>query len=218
MRRRLMPKPPLLIATPAAADGQRIGLMGGSFNPPHQGHLTVAETALTRLGLDRIWWMATPGNPLKPQAGLAPLAERLAAIEKLTGGDRRHVATGFEAELGSAYTVDTLAFLIRRFPRTRFIWVMGADNLATFHRWRRWREISGLVAIAVVDRPCWHLRALSSPVAGALARRRVGDAAVARLADRRPPAWAMLTTRLSALSSTELRAGRTTAGTRTDSA
>ena len=142
MRRHARRRPDLLIATPPAAAGQRIGLMGGSFNPPHDGHLAVSRTALRRLKLDRVWWLVSPGNPLKANDALPPLADRLAACRALTRGEPRILVSGLEADLGSAYTVDTVGFLVERFPATRFVWVMGADNLAGFHRWRRWREIA----------------------------------------------------------------------------
>lgn len=189
---------------PLAAPGLRIGVMGGSFNPPHAGHVRAARTALGRLQLDAVWWVVTPGNPLKAQGGRVSLDERMAACRALVR-DPRIVITGFEAELGTSYTAATLAYLKRRFPATRLVWVMGADNLATFHQWHRWRSIARLVPICVVDRPLWRLKALASPAARALWRSRVPEARAARLADMRPPAWCFLTARLSPASSTELR-------------
>lgn len=159
---------------------------------------------MVRLRLDRVWWLVTPGNPLKSHDGLAPLGERLAAAERLAAHPRM-VATGLEARLATRYTRDTLAALRRLYPGRRFVWVMGADNLAQFHRWRGWREIAAMVPLAVVDRPGWRLRALSSPAARAFASRRVAERDAARLPYRRPPAWVFLTTRLSPLSSTALR-------------
>lgn len=204
----------LLVATPPAAPGQRIGLMGGSFDPPHDGHLAVARTALRRLRLDRVWWLVSPGNPLKSNDALPPQSERIAACRALTRNEPRIVVSGLEADLASAYTIDTLAFLTRRYPQVRFVWLMGADNLTVFHRWRRWREIAALAPIAVVDRPGWHLPALASPAARALERHRQPAARAAALPGLAAPAWVFLPTRLSPLSSTALRraAGRT--GTR----
>ncbi len=150
----------LAVRTPLALPGQRIGIMGGSFNPPHAGHLAVSETALRRLDLDRLWWVVTPGNPLKSKDGLPPLASRIAACRALLSDPRIEV-TGFEADLGSPYTAATLAFLKSRFPRTHLVWVMGADNLASFDRWQDWRRIAALMPIAVVDRPQWRLRRVS---------------------------------------------------------
>jgi nicotinate-nucleotide adenylyltransferase len=178
--------------------------MGGSFNPPHEGHRVVAATALRRLALDRLWWVVTPANPLKPQAGSPDQAARIAASHAYAPGPRVTV-TGFEAELGTPYTAVTLAFLVRRYPTARLVWVMGADNLATFHRWRRWRDIARMVPIAVVDRPGWRLKALASPAARALARARIPESRAATLVRRRAPCWVMLTTRLSPASSTALR-------------
>jgi nicotinate-nucleotide adenylyltransferase len=190
---------------PFAAPGQRVGLMGGTFNPPHEGHALCATIALRALELDQLWWMVTPGNPLKGGAGLAPLPERIAASRALVR-DPAIKVTGFEAALGSPYTYATVRYLTRHMPRVRFVWVMGADNLATFHRWAHWREIARLVPIAVVDRPGWHLPALSSPAARALARRRLPESAAPLLVDRKPPAWVFLKSRLSDASSTALRA------------
>ena len=126
------------IKTPLVMPGQRIGIMGGSFNPPHEGHAIVAETALKRLALDQLWWVVTPGNPLKSNGALPSQATRMAACAKLAKGPRMKI-TGFEAGLGTPYTAATIAFLKRRYPGVHFVWVMGADNLASFHRWQRWR-------------------------------------------------------------------------------
>ena len=145
----------------------RIGLLGGSFNPPHEGHALVTRIALTRLGLDRVWWLVTPGNPLKSQADLAALKARVDAARRLVGGPRVAV-TDIEAHIGARYTYDTLAWLTRRAPGVRFVWIMGADNLRQFHLWRHWRDIADLVPIAVVDRPGSTLRAMSSRAAVAL--------------------------------------------------
>ncbi|CAN1724031.1 putative nicotinate-nucleotide adenylyltransferase [Hyphomicrobium sp. 1Nfss2.1] len=189
---------------PLAYAGQRIGVMGGTFNPPHEGHALVATTALRRLKLDQLWWMVTPGNPLKSGNGLPPLAERLAASRRLVT-DPRIAVTGFEEGLGQSYTYATLTHLTGRMPGVHFVWVMGADNLASFHRWRRWREIAELVPIAVVDRPGWRFRALASPAAVRLMPFRIPEMAAGRLAMMRPPAWVFLSTRLSGASSTALR-------------
>lgn len=197
-----------MIKTPPAAPRQRIGLMGGSFNPPHDGHLRIARTALRRLHLDCIWWLISPGNPLKANDSLSALSERIAACEALTRHDPNIQVTGLEAALGSVYTCDSLSFLTRRFPMVHFVWIMGADNLAGFHRWKRWREIASMVPMAVIDRPGWHLAALSSPAATAMARNRLRENHAARLALARPPAWIFLPTRLSAQSSTALRQPR----------
>lgn len=190
---------------PLTAPGQRIGLMGGSFNPAHEGHAISARTAMRRLRLDAVWWMVTPANPLKPSAGLPPLAQRKASARNFAES-RAMPVTGFEAVLGVPYTIATLLYLKQRFPRVRFVWIMGADNLATFHRWRHWREMTRLVPIAVVDRPGWRLTALSSPAARWMAGRRMPEEVASLLPGRKPPAWVFLGTRLSEQSSTAIRA------------
>ena len=194
------------VRLPPFAAGQTIGLLGGSFNPPHSGHLLASRLALTRLGLSRLWWLATPGNPLKSSADLAALRARLDAAHALIENPRIAV-TGFESEIGSAFTADTLRFLRRRAGGARFVWIMGADNLAQFHRWRAWREIADMVPILVVDRPGASFAALSSRAALALARWRRPESEAARLAYLRPPAWIFLHGPRSSLSSTALRRG-----------
>ncbi len=206
LRSTLLHPTSLRARTPLALPGQRIGLMGGSFNPPHEGHAVCALTALTRLRLDQLWWMVTPGNPLKSAAGLPDLEARMAASRAFARSPAIKI-TGFEAELGSPYTYATIRFVTRHLPRVRFVWVMGADNLATFHHWQHWRDIARLVPIAVVDRPGWHLKALASPAARYLARSRLSEAHAALLPAAKPPAWVFLTTHLSEASSTALRAG-----------
>jgi nicotinate-nucleotide adenylyltransferase len=134
------------------APGLRIGLLGGSFNPAHEGHLYVGEVARKRLGLDYVWWLVAPQNPLKPVADMAPLEKRLAAARALAGRDPRLIVTDLERSLGTRYTIDTLKALTRRFRGVRFVWLMGSDNLDQFHRWRRWTEIARIVPIAVVER------------------------------------------------------------------
>lgn len=182
----------------------RIGLLGGSFNPPHEGHALITRMALTRLALDRVWWLVTPGNPLKPRADLAALKGRVAAARRLAES-RRVAVTDIEAHIGARYTFDTLAWLSRRAPKVRFVWIMGADNLRQFHLWRHWRAIADLMPIAVVDRPGSTLRAPSSRAAKALAAWRVPEADARRLADLEPPALVFLHGPRSEVSSTALR-------------
>jgi nicotinate-nucleotide adenylyltransferase len=193
------------VKTPLVFAGQRVGVMGGSFNPPHEGHRIVAETALKRLRLDQLWWVVTPGNPLKANGGLPPLDARIKAARKFAHGPKMKV-TGCEADLGTPYTAAMLAFLQRRYPGVHFVWVMGADNLASFDRWQHWRQIARTLPIAVVDRPGWRLKALAGPAAASLAAARVSETQAGRLAGLRPPAWTFLTSRLSSQSSTSLRA------------
>ena len=189
---------------PLTAPGQRIGLLGGSFNPPHLAHRQISEIVLKRLGLDQIWWLLTPGNPLKAPGDLAPLAERLVLCRAMAKNPRI-VVTAFERDLPAAYTAGTLAFLKRRSPLVRFVWIMGADNLAGFHRWQRWREILTMVPIVVVDRPGWRLKALASKAARAFAASQVPETKARGLVAMPPPAWTFLTGPLSPLSSTDLR-------------
>jgi nicotinate-nucleotide adenylyltransferase len=193
------------VRLPAHAAGQSIGLLGGSFNPPHVGHLLASRLALTRLGLDRIWWLATPGNPLKSGADLLALRARLDAARALVH-DPRIFVTGFESEIGSRFTVDTLAYLRLRAPGARFVWIMGADNLAQFHRWKHWREIAALAPMLVIDRPGSSFAPLSSRAAQALAPWRRPESDAPRLASLAPPAWVFLHGPRSGASSTALRA------------
>jgi len=189
---------------PPAAQGMSIGLFGGSFNPPHAGHSHVAEVALTRLKLDRIWMMVTPGNPLKEQAGLPDLATRIRATRRLVH-DPRIIVTGFEATLGSPYSWVTVRHLQQTFPHVRFVWIMGADNLAGFHRWQHWRRIAATLPIAVVDRPGSTLAAHSSPAAAMLMRNRLSEGETALLKSKPAPAWIFVHARHNPLSSTALR-------------
>src|ERR1700722_3728277 len=142
----------------------RVGLLGGSFNPAHEGHRHVAELALRQLRLDQVWLLVSPGNPLKPIDGMAPLADRLAGAARI-GDGRRVVATGVEAALGTRYTVDTLRVLLRRFPRARFVWIMGADILEQFPHWRRWMDIVCRLPLVVLPRPRYTNRALAGQAA-----------------------------------------------------
>jgi nicotinate-nucleotide adenylyltransferase len=190
----------------------RIGLFGGTFDPPHAAHRAACLLALRRLGLDRVWWLVTPGNPLKDTHGLAPLRQRLAAARALAHHPRIDV-TDLEAELGTTYTYDTVAYLVRRCQGVHFVWIMGADNLRSFHRWQRWRGIAALVPIAVVDRLGPSLYAGAGAAGQALARFRLRESAAKALAEQKPPAWIYLHGLKSPLSSTALRAARALRGT-----
>ena len=155
----------------ASAALTRIGLLGGSFNPAHGGHRRISLFALDALGLDAVWWLVSPGNPLKPKAGMAPLAARLASARQ-QARRARIVPTAIEAELGTRYTLDTLHALRRRYPKVQFVWLMGSDNLAQFHRWRSWRTITRTMPIAVIARPGYESNALASPAGAWLGRYR----------------------------------------------
>jgi nicotinate-nucleotide adenylyltransferase len=198
-----------LTRLPPSAPGMRIGLFGGSFNPPHEGHLLVAEEALRRLELDRVFVLVSPGNPLKNHRELAPLAERVTAARALI----RHPGisvTGFEAEHGFAYSWQTLAYLRRTLADRKLVWIMGADNLVDFHHWERWRDIAQTMPICVYVRPGSERIATGSRAARALARFRLTEADAPTLPDRSPPAWVYLTGRSSAQSSSALRSKRRT--------
>lgn len=193
--------------------GRKIGLLGGSFNPAHGGHREISLEALKRLGLDEIWWMVSPQNPLKPIAGMAPFADRLAHAQAVARHPRIRV-TDIEARLGTHYTADTLRRLQARFPRTRFVWLMGADNLLQIASWKDWPQIFHAVPIAVFARPTYSLRALAAKAARRFARNRLRESAGRTLADQEPPAWVFVHNRPNPLSATEIRTGQGKAGTR----
>jgi nicotinate-nucleotide adenylyltransferase len=192
---------------PPVMVGRRIGLFGGTFDPPHEAHLGACLLAMKRLGLDEVWWLVTPGNPLKDTRGLAPLDDRIAAARALARHPRI-VVTGLEAGIGVRFTYDTIRHLVARCPGVHFVWIMGADNLRTFHRWQSWRRIAALVPIAVVDRLGPSLYAPGSVAAQALSRFRLPERDAALLPGHRPPAWVFLHGLKSPLSSTALRALR----------
>ncbi len=195
------------LVLPPHARGMRIGLFGGTFDPPHLAHLGASLLAMKRLKLDRMWWLVTPGNPLKDTRGLRPLAQRMADARALAGHPRIDV-TGLEAVINTRYTCDTLEYLVRRCPGVRFVWVMGADNLRSFYRWQSWRRIANLLPMAVVDRMGSSLYATGGRAAQALLRYRLPERSAADLAGRKAPAWVYLHGLKSPLSSTALRALR----------
>ena len=182
-----------------------VGLLGGSFNPAHDGHRHISLAALNRLGLDEVWWLVSPQNPLKPVAGMAPLAERLASARRVARHPRIRVSD-IERHLGTRYTADTIARLQRRFPDIAFVWLMGTDNLMQIPRWYRWPEIFRRVPVAVFDRGGDAFRALAGPAASRFRRYRVQ--APRTLARRRPPAWCYVFTPRHPASATAIRAGR----------
>jgi nicotinate-nucleotide adenylyltransferase len=182
----------------------RVGLLGGSFNPAHEGHRHIAELALARLGLDQVWLLVSPGNPLKPVAGMAPLADRMKGAAAI-GDGRRVVATAIEAAFGTFYSVDTLRVLRRRFPRVRFVWIMGADILTQLPRWHRWREIVRDLAFVVLPRPGYTMRALAGPAARRLRGRR-RPAHEAPVLWRSRSGWVFLPTPQNPTSATAIRA------------
>jgi nicotinate-nucleotide adenylyltransferase len=187
---------------PGPAGALAIGIMGGSFDPPHSGHAHVIETARKALGLDRVWVFVAAGNPLKRTQ--TAFVDRLAATQRRLGG-RRTIVSALEAQLGLVYTIDLLKRLKRRAPHAHFVWIMGGDNLSQFHLWRRWKEIARLVPIAVVSRPGGNPKAGLSRFARSLPGARIPEEAARTLKNRRPPAWVYISAALDPTSSTELR-------------
>lgn len=198
---------PDITALPPFGSGLRVGLFGGSFNPIHEGHRLVAEQCLKRLNLDAVWLLVSPGNPLKDHSELAPLEARVRAARELTANPRIHV-TGVEAVHHFTYTVDTLEWLVEACPETRFVWIMGADNLSQFDRWERWQDIARLMPIAVYARPGSTFRATVSKAAVALKQNRLPEAEAEALANCEPPAWVYLHGITSPQSSSAIRARR----------
>ena len=186
--------------------GPAVGLFGGSFNPAHEGHRHVAEAGLRELQLDRVWWLVSPQNPLKPAQ---PSAESRAATVRALGLPRAMQVSHVESELGTRYTVDLIRALKRRHPATRFVFMMGADNLVQLPLWREWEAIVRLVPIAVIARPGSTIRSRLSPAARRLAPYRIPEWQAHVLKDAAPPAWTYLTLPLNPASSTALRAAAT---------
>lgn len=182
----------------------RIGLLGGSFDPAHDGHRAASLKALRRLDLDQVWWLVSPGNPLKG-APVADLGNRVAQAKAVAAHPRIRV-TALEAAIGTRFTVDTIDWLRRHRPDLRFVWLMGADNLSSFHRWKHWRRIMATVPVAVLDRPGHGQSPLASPLARSFARARRADRAAPKLPASPPPAWVFLAGPRVDQSSTALRA------------
>jgi nicotinate-nucleotide adenylyltransferase len=200
-----LPNPADARRLPSFSPGMTVGLFGGSFNPPHEGHRHASLVAMTRLGLDRIWWLVTPGNPLKDNQGLPSLEMRVAAARRLANHPRIAV-TGIEAAIHTRYTYDTIAWLQRHCPGVTFVWIMGADNLADFHRWQHWQDIASRVAIAVVARPGATTKGPLAKAARVLGAFRLPEYEARNLKRHAPPAWVFLHAPLDSNSSTALRA------------
>ena len=203
VRQRLAPPPSG--APEVAPRPLRVGLLGGSFNPAHGGHRRISLEALKRLELDQVWWLVAPQNPLKPKGDTAPLAKRLARAEAVAAHPRIRV-TDLEARLGTRYTVDTVARVRARFADARFVWLMGADNLATLHRWRRWRQLVHMLPIAIFDRDPYSYTALASVAAHRFERGRWTADDVSGLVTAAPPAWSLLRLRTHPAASSAIRA------------
>ena len=185
----------------------RVGLLGGSFNPAHDGHREISLLALKRLHLDAVWWLVSPGNPLKDAGAYAPFEERL-KIARKASDHPRIIVSNFEERKGLQYTVDTLDTLTALWPQIDFVWLMGADSLATFHRWRDWRRIASLAPIAVFNRPGYENTWRSAPAAEELASFRHEESAAETLAGAEPPAWVFIEAPRNPQSSTAIRAAR----------
>ena len=187
--------------------GARIGLLGGSFNPAHAGHLQLSLEALKRLGLDEVWWLISPQNPLKTSRGMAPLAERLAGTRRFTRHPRLRPCI-VESLLDTRYTADTVSALKRLFPGVRFVWLIGADNLKQLESWKRWPQILNGVPVAVFDRPAYSVGATAAKAARRFAHRRLPERGSRCLAGLPAPVWTFLRQPLNAESATEIRARR----------
>lgn len=194
----------MTLSFPIAYPGQRIGLFGGSFNPAHEGHRHASLLALKRLGLDRVWWLVSPQNPLKSQRGTAPLEKRLAAA-RVIARHPRIVVTDLETRLGTRFTADTLAALRARYPGVRFVFIIGGDNLIALPRWQRWTEIMERMPLAVIARPGYGLPALAAKPAQRYGAFRWPQERAGSLARAKPPAWVFLFGPLNPTSSTGLR-------------
>ena len=198
------PKYQQALKIPYVERDMRIGLFGGSFNPPHAGHLNVSELAIQRLELDQCWWIVTPGNPLKDHSELAPLEKRIKLCEAMTPNPKIKI-TAFEASHQMRYTADTIEFVIKRNPTAKFVWIMGADNLKNFHKWERWQEILGMIPIAIIDRPGSTLSYRSARAALSTMRFRYDETDASLLPSAKPPAWTFIHGPRSSLSSTAIR-------------
>ncbi|ESQ92720.1 nicotinic acid mononucleotide adenylyltransferase [Asticcacaulis sp. AC460] len=186
--------------------GMKIGLFGGSFNPAHEGHRHVAETARVKMGLDRIIWLVSPQNPLKSKTETAPLHQRIAEIEPFIGPN--DIISDFETRIGATYTLDTLRALKARFPGVHFVWIMGGDSLVSFHKWRGWLQIMAMVPVAVVSRPGAMMNARFSHAAKRFAHYRVKERQARILPMMAAPAWSFFKGPLHGHSSTAIRAQR----------
>lgn len=188
---------------PIAKGGQVVGLLGGSFNPAHDGHVHITKTALKRFGLDRIWWLVSPGNPLKPQ-GPAPMVDRLAQAARVMGHPKVEI-TDIECRLGTRFTAQTIAALQIRYPGVRFVWLMGADNLAQFHRWQDWQWIIENVPVGVIARPGDRVSARLSKAAKVYRGAMLPARASVTLANGPAPRWCFINLPMSDQSSTAIR-------------
>lgn len=189
------------------SNSRRIGLLGGSFNPAHRGHLNISLAALDSLGLDEVWWLVSPQNPLKPESGMAPYKTRFQSAENFADHPQIHVSH-FERDHGTRYSADTVRALKAAYLDDHFVFLIGADNLIQFHKWRQWRHLFRLIPIAVFPRPSYSIRALGSRAAQRFARAQVREIYAKRLARKQAPAWMFLHMVPDATSATKIRAYR----------
>ncbi len=194
---------------PPVAAGLRVGLFGGSFNPVHEGHFHVARTALKRLDLDVIWWLVSPGNPLKGKSGMSGYERRLAGVRDYIAGHPKHYVCTAEASLGTRYSIDLIAAVHTIHPVICPVWIMGADNLGIFHHWKNWQAMAASLPVAVIARPQDPVRARFSPFARTFAFARMPSEAAPILAGQQGPAWVYLTAPLHSHSSTHMRQNHT---------
>lgn len=190
---------------PQPLPGMKIGILGGSFNPAHDGHLHVSRQALEMLGLDEIWWLVSPQNPLKPKSGMAPFARRMETARDIAARDGRIRVTDFEKTSATRYSIDTINALIAAYPQVSFVWIIGADNMRQMPRWKGWEKIFRTIAIAVFPRAPYSARAVNGRAARRFARARLDAKSAARLARTAPPAWVMLDAPLNAQSASRIR-------------
>ncbi|MGH7003546.1 MAG: nicotinate-nucleotide adenylyltransferase [Alphaproteobacteria bacterium] len=195
------PGPPSIFAR------RTVGLFGGSFNPAHDGHAYIARTAIERLGLDEVWWLVSPGNPLKVARGMAPLEDRFASAVARAGNGCMRV-TDIERQLGTAFTAEAVTKLVVRYPRLSFVWIMGADNLVQIPAWKDWSAIFHTVPVAVFARPHYIERALSGAASARFREARLPQGAARNLPRHTPPAWVFIHSRLHAASASAIRARR----------
>jgi len=189
---------------PSQVSGLRIGLLGGSFNPAHKGHIFISMAALERLGLDQVWWLVTPKNPLKSEARLAPLKTRLAGANSISRGKEIRVLN-LEAPLGLEFTVQTLSYLKAEYPKTHFVWLMGADCLKDLHTWNSWEKIMALIPLAVFKRPGYEVGAIGGIAATKYKQFRLPEENFRSLVVTDPPAWGYIDIEGQDISGTQIR-------------
>jgi nicotinate-nucleotide adenylyltransferase len=185
-------------------DHKKIGLLGGSFNPAHQGHLEISQTAINVLELDQVLWLVSPGNPLKNDNEMTPFDERFSSAENMAL-DPKVLVTDIESEMGTKFTIDTLESLKVKYPNTHFIWLMGADNLEQFNKWKDWRKIADTVPFAIFNRPSYSSANETSVAATELKEYRIKTSEAHTLYNLTPPAWVYYQKTDNPLSSTEIR-------------